>query len=118
MSKKIIFMGTPMFAVPILKSLYQNGYAEKTVGELIAQYKDSNTHQYVDWDFFERLIKGAHPQLIELDGLFSKWLERDGSALPIELREVIGVDFDSSLWLSLYSPGIYARFASDDAIPS
>ena len=26
MSKKIIFMGTPTFAVPILKSLYQNGY--------------------------------------------------------------------------------------------
>ena len=26
MSKKIIFMGTPMFAVPILKSLYQNGF--------------------------------------------------------------------------------------------
>ena len=25
MPKKIIFMGTPMFAVPILKSLYQNG---------------------------------------------------------------------------------------------
>ena len=26
MSRKIIFMGTPIFAVPILKSLYQNGY--------------------------------------------------------------------------------------------
>ena len=26
MSMKIIFMGTPLFAVPILKSLYQNGY--------------------------------------------------------------------------------------------
>ncbi len=26
MSKKLVFMGTPMFAVPILKSLYQNGY--------------------------------------------------------------------------------------------
>ena len=26
MAKKIIFMGTPFFAVPILKSLYQNGY--------------------------------------------------------------------------------------------
>ena len=26
MLKKIIFMGTPFFAVPILKSLYQNGY--------------------------------------------------------------------------------------------
>ena len=26
MAKKIIFMGTPIFAVPILKSLYQNGY--------------------------------------------------------------------------------------------
>jgi len=26
MLKKIVFMGTPMFAVPILKSLYQNGY--------------------------------------------------------------------------------------------
>tara|TARA_B100000989_G_scaffold157830_1_gene117865 strand:+ start:2530 stop:3462 length:933 start_codon:yes stop_codon:yes gene_type:complete len=26
MSKKIIFMGTPLFAVPILKSLYQNDY--------------------------------------------------------------------------------------------
>jgi len=26
MSKKIIFMGTPFFAVPILKSLYHNGY--------------------------------------------------------------------------------------------
>ena len=26
MPKKIIFMGTPMFAVPILKSMYQNGY--------------------------------------------------------------------------------------------
>jgi methionyl-tRNA formyltransferase len=27
MAKKIVFMGTPMFAVPILKSLYQNGYS-------------------------------------------------------------------------------------------
>ena len=26
MPKKIIFMGTPLFSVPILKSLYQNGY--------------------------------------------------------------------------------------------
>ena len=26
MAKKIVFMGTPMFAVPILKSLYQNDY--------------------------------------------------------------------------------------------
>ena len=26
MVKKIVFMGTPMFAVPILKSIYQNGY--------------------------------------------------------------------------------------------
>ena len=26
MSKKIVFMGTPNFAVPILKSLYQNGF--------------------------------------------------------------------------------------------
>ena len=26
MAKKLVFMGTPMFAVPILKSLYQNGY--------------------------------------------------------------------------------------------
>ena len=26
MLKKIIFMGTPFFSVPILKSLYQNGY--------------------------------------------------------------------------------------------
>ena len=26
MNKKIVFMGTPLFAVPILKSLYQNGY--------------------------------------------------------------------------------------------
>ena len=26
MAKKIIFMGTPMFSVPILKSLYQNGF--------------------------------------------------------------------------------------------
>ena len=26
MPNKIVFMGTPMFAVPILKSLYQNGY--------------------------------------------------------------------------------------------
>ena len=31
MPKKIIFMGTPMFAVPILKSLYQNGYPIATV---------------------------------------------------------------------------------------
>ena len=27
MTQKIIFMGTPVFAVPILKSLYQNGYS-------------------------------------------------------------------------------------------
>jgi len=27
MLKKIVFMGTPFFAVPILKSLYQNGYS-------------------------------------------------------------------------------------------
>ena len=31
MAKKIIFMGTPMFAVPILKSLYQNGYSISVV---------------------------------------------------------------------------------------
>tara|TARA_B100001057_G_scaffold330954_2_gene331276 strand:+ start:2735 stop:3667 length:933 start_codon:yes stop_codon:yes gene_type:complete len=31
MSKKIIFMGTSFFAVPILKSLYQNGYQISTV---------------------------------------------------------------------------------------
>ena len=31
MSKKIIFMGTPLFAVPILKSLYQNGYTISVV---------------------------------------------------------------------------------------
>ncbi len=31
MSKKIIFMGTPMFAVPILKSLYQNGHSISVV---------------------------------------------------------------------------------------
>ena len=26
MAKKIIFLGTPLFSVPILKSLYQNGF--------------------------------------------------------------------------------------------
>ena len=26
MSKKIVFMGTPSFAVPILKKIYQNGF--------------------------------------------------------------------------------------------
>ena len=31
MAKKIIFMGTPMFSVPILKSLYQNGYPVECV---------------------------------------------------------------------------------------
>ena len=31
MKKKIIFMGTPLFAVPILKSLYQNGYPVSVV---------------------------------------------------------------------------------------
>ena len=31
MLKKIIFMGTPLFAVPILKSLYQNGYPIEVV---------------------------------------------------------------------------------------
>ena len=31
MLKKIIFMGTPLFAVPILKSLYQNGYEVSVV---------------------------------------------------------------------------------------
>ena len=31
MPKKIIFMGTPMFSVPIIKSLYQNGYTIECV---------------------------------------------------------------------------------------
>jgi len=31
MTSKIIFMGTPLFAVPILKSLYKNGYHLNTV---------------------------------------------------------------------------------------
>ena len=31
MLKKIVFMGTPFFAVPILKSLYQNGYSLSAV---------------------------------------------------------------------------------------
>ena len=31
MLKKILFMGSPIFAVPILKSLYQNGYPVSAV---------------------------------------------------------------------------------------
>jgi len=31
MLKKIVFMGTPLFAVPILKALYQNGYSVSAV---------------------------------------------------------------------------------------
>ena len=31
MSQKIVFMGTSNFAVPILKSLYQNGYSISVV---------------------------------------------------------------------------------------
>ena len=31
MLKKIVFMGTPFFSVPILKSLYQNGYLVSVV---------------------------------------------------------------------------------------
>ena len=31
MKNKIVFMGTPMFSVPILKSLYQNGYPVSVV---------------------------------------------------------------------------------------
>ena len=31
MLKKIVFMGTPLFSVPILKSLYQNGYSISAV---------------------------------------------------------------------------------------
>ena len=31
MLKKIVFMGTPTFSVPILKSLYQNGYSISAV---------------------------------------------------------------------------------------
>ena len=31
MTRKIVFMGTPMFAVPILKSLHQNGYPISSV---------------------------------------------------------------------------------------
>ena len=31
MLKKIVFMGTPIFSVPILKSLYQNGYSVSVV---------------------------------------------------------------------------------------
>ena len=31
MLKKIVFMGTPFFSVPILKSLYQNGYSISVV---------------------------------------------------------------------------------------
>jgi methionyl-tRNA formyltransferase len=34
MATKIVFMGTPMFAVPILKSLYQNGY---TISDVYTQ---------------------------------------------------------------------------------
>ena len=31
MNKKIVFMGTPDFSIPILKSLYQNGYSISVV---------------------------------------------------------------------------------------
>ena len=31
MLKKIVFMGTPLFSVPILKSLYQNGFSISVV---------------------------------------------------------------------------------------
>ena len=31
MTKKIVFMGTPLFAVPILKSLYEKNYIIPTI---------------------------------------------------------------------------------------
>ena len=44
MLKKIIFMGTPIFAVPILKSLYQNGYPISVVYTQPAQKSNRGMH--------------------------------------------------------------------------
>ena len=51
MLKKIIFMGTPLFAVPILKSLYQNGYPIEVVYTQPPK-KSKRVHQFSLWELF------------------------------------------------------------------
>ena len=46
MSKKIVFMGTPNFAVPILKNIYQNGFEVSAV--YTQQPKKSNRGQKIN----------------------------------------------------------------------
>ena len=46
MSKKLVFMGTPNFAVPILKNIYQNGFEVSAV--YTQQPKKSNRGQKIN----------------------------------------------------------------------
>ena len=75
MAKKIIFMGTPMFSVPILKSLYQNGYPIECVYTQPPQ--KSKIEEDLD-KFLKKIKKDKKYFLSKKDIIFLEALKSDG----------------------------------------
>ena len=91
-----------------MQALYQHAYTGKALSELEHQFKEANSHQKLDWAFFERLLSGSMGQLPELDALLKPLTDDDyDKTLPVErailqlaafeLKDCMDVPFKSVL---------------------
>ena len=91
-----------------MQALYQHAYTDKNLTALEQQFKEANSHQKLDWTFFERLLSGAMGQLSELDALLTPLTDDNyDKTLPVErailqlaafeLKDCMDVPFKSVL---------------------
>jgi methionyl-tRNA formyltransferase len=101
MAKKIIFMGTPMFAVPILKSLYQNGYPVTCVytqppqkshrGQKINKSPVQGISETLNLDY------NGQKQLLKAEGLLATCIQHEMD----HLEGILFIDYLSKLKKSM-----------------
>ena len=124
MPKKIVFMGTPMFAVPILKSLYQNGYPISIVytqppqkskrGQKINKSPIQGISETLNIDFrTPTILKGNKEEYDFIKREYESFLFRKNK--PSTFRDVEGVSF-SGIIKNVSSSGSLQVLIEDDII--
>ena len=70
-----------------MQALYQWAHTSDDVAELITQFRVRNDyHTYVDWEFFERLVRGVILDLAKIDDLIIEGAKRPLKEInPVEL---------------------------------
>ena len=99
MSKKIIFMGTPLFSVPILKSLYQNGYPISVVYSQPPQ--KSNRGYKINKSSIQNIAETLNIEFRSPHALKNKIMNEDEIK---KINEEISIEMDEAMDFAINSP--------------